>query len=371
MISVVDEIKRLRSGDMRIDYNNNNRYCVVLDEDNGSKTAYYFTTPIYNIKTRRAVDLCFSKTDTSINLLGSNSVITINGNITMKSEYGSCKVLMQEPVTYVSAQKLKCGNSTLHPTTNGLMFSTVSDNITFEIQTEAPIFDIRYNEKYFSVMSEKFRPFITVSCIGAADENGDVIAPAKISYQKIGDKKIIMNVCACDVFSKKIMFEINMYEPKLFQDTTVESNNPTVNNSFGGMAFIGNTRQYGEQWLYSRLDHSKLSELIDRRVLKAVLHIPQYNLSNMPLGVFKAAARFCSFGSNWNNKIPASQSIVTSISNNKYLHIDMTEFLTDDSGRMVYTDGMIVKPQLKGAKFCAIATADNCYTPQIIEINYR
>mgnify|MGYP004526970161 CR=1 FL=1 len=371
MISVVDEIKRLRSGKMRVDYNNNNRYCAVLDEDNGSKTAYYFTTPIYNIKTRRAIDLRFLKTDTAINFFGSNSIVTINNDITMQSDCGSCRVLMQEPVTYVCERKLKCGNSTMYPTTNGLMFSTASDKITFEIQTEAPIFDIRYNEKYFSVMSEKFRPFITVSCIGAADRSGNIIAPAKISYRKSEERKITATVSACDTLAEKIMYEINMYEPKLIQDTTVESNNPTANNSFGSMAFIGNTRQYGEQWLYSRLDHSKLPELIDRRVLKAVLYIPQYNLSNMPLGVFKVAARFCSFGSNWNNKIPASQSIATSESKDRYLNIDITRFLSDDSGRMVYTDGIIVKPQLKEADFCAIATADSCYTPQIVEINYR
>ena len=78
-----------------------------------------------------------------------------------------------------------------------------------------------------------------------------------------------------------MLFEANLYESKQIQDTTVESANPEVNNAFGGTAFIGNTTEFGEQWLYSRPDYSKFSELTDRQIIKAVLHMPKLNRSNV------------------------------------------------------------------------------------------
>ena len=51
MNSVLSEIIRLRCGRTPvIDYHNSNRYCIVVSEDNGTKTAYCFGVPIYNRK---------------------------------------------------------------------------------------------------------------------------------------------------------------------------------------------------------------------------------------------------------------------------------------------------------------------------------
>lgn len=89
-----------------------------------------------------------------------------------------------------------------------------------------------------------------------------------------------------------------MYENKFFQDTTVENLHSTVNNAFGSTGFIGNTALYCEQWLYSRPDFSRMAEVMNKRVNKTVLHMPKYNNSNVELGAYKVASRFCSFGSN-------------------------------------------------------------------------
>ena len=60
MISVFDEIAMLRKdAPIEIDQRNHNRYRVVLDEQDGSKTAYYFSTPIYNNRTGKLVDMRF------------------------------------------------------------------------------------------------------------------------------------------------------------------------------------------------------------------------------------------------------------------------------------------------------------------------
>ncbi|MFR5865719.1 MAG: hypothetical protein ACLUFV_11535 [Acutalibacteraceae bacterium] len=49
---IVGEIKVLRKGvPIRVDHRNANRYRLVLQEENGSSTAYCFSTPIYNLRT--------------------------------------------------------------------------------------------------------------------------------------------------------------------------------------------------------------------------------------------------------------------------------------------------------------------------------
>ena len=60
MQSVLNEILSLRNQrPVVVDYQNRNRYRLVTREDDGSRTAYCFSTPIYNLESRRMVNLSF------------------------------------------------------------------------------------------------------------------------------------------------------------------------------------------------------------------------------------------------------------------------------------------------------------------------
>ena len=375
MVSVLNEITKLRNTKpLALDYSNTNRYRVVLNEPDGSKTAYYFTTPVYNNKTRKAVDLQFHKKTGAFYSIGSNANITYSDKIRMENAEGYCLVNLNRNVSPYSKNQLVCGDGFLSPTTNGFVYRVScqgNKGLSFELEVGKPYMEIRANNKYFSLMSERFRPFVTVSCIGTTNERGVVIAPAKISYQKMTDRKYRCTVSPCSSLGKMVMFEINLYEAKLVQDTTVESANPKTNNAFGSTAFIGNTSEYGEQWLYSRPDFSKLSDLSDNKILKAVVHLPKYNQSNVQLSAFRVAARFCSFGSTWDNKIASANSIADSLARDFYQDIDITTLFTDKFGRLMRSEGIILRPRIKGAGFSAIATGDSYYAPQIYEINYK
>ena len=199
-----------------------------------------------------------------------------------------------------------------------------------------------------------------------------MIAPAKIEYQKLTDKRYRIAVSATSPLAKYVIFEANLYENKLFQDTTVESMNPSTNNAFGGVGFIGNTSLCGEQWLYSRLDYSRIPEIMDKRIQKAVLHIPKFNQSNVELSAYKVSARFCSFGSNWNNKIPGQTPVSDSSSKSGYQSLDITPLLVDPrTGTITQSEGLILKPKIKGGGFSVIATGDSCFAPQIMEVNFK
>ena len=376
MQSILGEIAKLRNGSpIIIDYHNSNRYRVVVQENNGSKTAYYFNTPIYNRRTRKMIDIKFQSNGGTVYLTGSNTNITITNCVLMENAEGSCKFALPQNASLISAQEAHSGNIVLHPTANGVALKCAvnsNEKSSFIVDVGQPFLNVRANDRCFALMKERFRPFVVLSCIGSIDAVGNLIAPAKIEYQKLTDKRYRIAVSATSPLAKHVFIEANLYENKLFQDTTVESMNPSTNNAFGSIGFIGNTSLYGEQWLYSRLDYSKISEIMDKRIQKAVLHMPKFNQSNVQLSAYKVSARFCSFGSNWDNKIPGEIPVSDSSSQRGYQSLDFTSLLVDNRTKTITkSEGFILKPKVKGSGFSAIATGDNYYTPQIFEINFK
>lgn len=376
MQSVLGEISKLRRGSpIIIDYHNSNRYRLVVQESNGTKTAYYFSTPIYSRRTRKMIDVKFQSNGDAIFSTGSNTNITVSRNVLIENAEGSCYIELSQNCNLISSQKVRCGSMVLIPTTNGVAFKCAlktNEKATFTIEVGQPFLNVRANDRCFALMKERFRPFVVFSCIGTVDTSGDVIAPAKIEYQKLTDRRYRIAIFSTSPLAQSVLFEANLYENKLFQDTTVESMNPSTNNAFGSVGFIGNSSAYGEQWLYTRLDYSRIPEIMDKRIQKAVLHMPKLNQSKVEFSAYKVSARFCSFGSNWNNKIPGETPVSDSSSQNGYQSLDFTSLLIDGRTKTITkSEGLILKPKVKGSGFSVIATGDSYLAPQIMEINFR
>ena len=376
MQSVIGEISKLRKGSpIIIDYHNSNRYRLVVQENNGTKTAYYFSTPIYNRRSRKMIDMKFQFNGGAIFSTGSDTNITVSKNVLMENAEGSCSIELPQKCNLISSQEIHCGNITLIPTINGVAFKCslkTNETATFIVDVGQPFLNVRANDKCFALMKERFRPFVVFSCVGSVDATGNVIAPAKMEYQKLTDKRYRIAISSMSPLAQSVLFEANLYENKLFQDTTVESMNPSTNNAFGSVGFIGNSSAYGEQWLYSRLDYSRIPEIMDKRIDKAVLHMPKLNQSKVEFSAYKVSARFCSFGSNWDNKIPGETPVSDSSSQSGYQSLDFPSLLVDVRTKTITkSEGLILKPKIKGTGFSVIATGDSYLAPQIMEINFR
>jgi len=375
--SILNEIRMLRkNGNLNINRKNSNRYRLLVHEEDASNTAYYFSTPIYGLKSRKLIDLRFRKDKDMYFAEGSNTNITVSGNeIIFKNSEGTLIVSWGAQQYFLHNRNLISDITEVYPTLNGVAVKVKhKDNADFRLHicVDKPFMNIRENTKCFALMSEGFIPFMTVSSIGTANSYGKICSPAKVSYHKIDDRSYYVNVTSVSSLHGTFMFEINLYEPKLFQDTTVESKNANENNAFGSTAFIGDSETFGEQWLYSRLDYSKISEVIDREIRKMILHIPRYNDSEVVLAGFEVAQRFCSFGSNWDNKIALARMISESSIKQKYQSIDITDLMVNRRTHSFNkSEGMILRSKVKGSGFTAIATGDNYYTPQILEINFK
>lgn len=376
MISLLHEIASLRGGEpIDIDRKNNNRHCVLSREKDGTKTAYCFSTPVYNTRSRKVVNFLFEKKDRVGYTVGSNANITVAKSVFLENDDGFCRVVLNKIPGFIFPREIQYGKDSLFPTLNGIMYKAFVQKekaISFEIEVSSPYAEILANNKFFSWMREPFKPFVTVSCIGAADGKGQIIAPAILSHKRIGERKYELTVTSCSPLGDYVLFEINLYEQKLFQDTTVESANPKTNNVFGGTAFVGHTSAFGEQWLYARPELSRLFDLMDKHIHKAVLHLPKLNDANVPMQAYELSSRFCSFGSNWENKkMPATMSGI-SMDVGHYQCVDVTRFMVDArTNRFTSTQGWILKTKNKNSGFTVLATADSYYMPQILEINYN
>ena len=373
---IIGEIRSLRKGKpIQVDYRNSNRYRLVLQEENGSCTAYCFSTPIYNSRTGKILDFAFHKNGDVCYSIGSNSNITVSDDVLIENAEGYCRASLSGKPVCNTTGELRTGQEVLYPTANGVAYKVkCSSDIPYRLRLSVgqPFLQIRENRKYFALMSEEFKPYVSVSCIGTVNAGGQVIAPAEITYEKVNDWEYILNLKPCNSSAEYILFEVNLYEAKLFQDTTVESENSGMNNAFGGTAFIGNTKMYGEQWLYSRVDYSKIPEMMDRRVMNVILHLPKLGGADAKLSAYEVSARFCSFGSNWDNKIALAAFETDSQGNNGYADLDITHLMTErGSGFIKRSEGLILRTKVKGSGFTAIATGDSYYAPQILEINFR
>lgn len=350
-MSVLEMIRTLRGGqDFMVDTKNRNRYCVRVKEPYGG-TAYCFSTPIYELQSRKLVNLQFTPTLEGEVFQGSHGCITVKGNqVVLKNDNGEVRMTLPR-------------NMQLRPTLNGVAVTVATSVkkpfVKVKLRVDKPFLQVRANEKYFAFMQEEFRPFASLSAL----------CLSKVTYEKLED-----GLYEVTVFGKgaaPVCFEINLYEPKLFQDTTVESRHPEENNAFGSMAFLGRTEEFGEQWLYSRPDFSKISEFYRVPVQQVLLHLPRYGLEEIGLSVFVPQARFCSFGSNWNNKIPSAVAEATLVARKEYYTIDITPLVVDGPERSLrHVEGLILKPSTAGGGFAAVATGDNYDRPQILEIRY-
>ncbi len=374
--SIIEEIKKTGGNQEPIlDRQNYNRYMVITKEKDHSKTAYCFSVPIRYAKSKEMIDFNFSYEKNQVCFQGSNAKIFIPNEACFKDEYGSCFLIAPGKIVKKTHRVLYLetddGIGEIKPTTNGLLYKIPLQNKTFlqlELIINQKYAGIKSNGKYLSIMREKFVPYITISCVGVLNHKHSLIAPCEIKLLSEKNGKIIFSIEKTLSTSGFILFEINPHEKKLFQDTTVESNNPKSNNAFGGIAFLGKTDFYGEQWLYSRLEFSNLRQLYEKKLKKIELFLPDLNHSNNNLVVNKISDRFCSFGSNWDNKINVAERICDSQSISDYNCFDLTGFI--DNHHSTYNFLIRNKETQKSKKLAITSTGDSYYYPQILKINY-
>ena len=367
----INEIRFLRNNEsFLVDTKNKNRYRIMV-KDGLKHTAYCFGTPIYNINSRKLVNLVFENMKNGYIFRGTNATVTVCGHrCVLENKEGKTILLLDDSPNIYGYESNNRKQLTAIPTMNGLRFVVNGSSMKFTMNVKCDQHGIRFNSGCFSIMKEEFRPFMSIATMYASDGNG-TYAPVEMRYLEKAAQCYEIEIFH-GLRGGSFMFEVNLYEPKLFQDTTVESLHPDKNNAFGSVGFIGKTAQYGEQWLYSRPDFSKIPDLSSDRIEQVLLHIPILNRSVENIDVYIPQKRFCSFGSTWNKRINGSGKVASSNNRGRYLSIDVTSMFTDKFDQtLTYNEGLILKKPKGKNNFITISTGD-CYSaPQILEIKFK
>ena len=270
-----------------------------------------------------------------------------------------------------SGKLLKSKDFVIYPTLNGVLVKSFikTNRLPLTLQSYGST-TVKSNSKYFAFMSGKFEPQFTINAMYAEDDYGGVFFNAELTAKKRAD-----SVYEVEAFSRKdatkVVYEMNLYEPKLIQDTTVESRRPNENNVYGSISFMGKSPECGMQYLYSRVDVSKLGKIKDSEFDAVKLYIPYYMTTGASLRLHTPFKRFCSFGSNWSNKIQSTDIHINSNIQKGFFVFDLSTHLLDKRGRLKANEGIVIRPCVADERFSIIATADNYFTPQILQFNYK
>ncbi|MBO5967054.1 MAG: DNRLRE domain-containing protein [Clostridia bacterium] len=363
MKNVLEEIRYLRGNkDFTIDRCNQNRHCVLVAE-NGGKTSYYFSAPLYHCTTKKLVTPKIWKTSDGYEIRGTNGTVKIEDrSLIFENQDG--KVIVEMMNTNIRA------NQNLYATLNGAYFRLSQREIRFIVRIESDKEkSVLFNAKCLAWMKGTFTPFFSVAAMYAQTHQGELL-PICIEWNQ-HEKNTVEGRILGTEDTEFLCFEANLYEPKLFQDTTVEQKSPDQNNVYAPIGFVGNTEQLGKQWLYSRPDIFQISEESSGLVEQARLYIPKFYGNAEDLKLYVPQKRFCSFGTTWNNQVDQMEKKCSIRENERYLSIDVTNLFSDSKYHfLIANEGMILKGSSPN-HYVAIATAD-CYShPQILEIQWK
>ncbi len=348
------------------------KYAIMSQSVLGVKKAYYFTTPVFNqanflVKPEfEKHGDCYYYRDSGgglIRIYKDHMILSKDSDHISLTWNNKKSIFLSNARAY-----LKTEDMMFFPTFNGIIIKHHGNKAKLTVTTSLP-YDVRENSKYFAFMKSKFEPIITLNSMFAENRYTDVFYGTVLHSRKITDTSFELEISSNSTEAFQLTYDIGLYEPKLTQDTTVESEHPQENNSYGNTAFLGNSTYYGTQILYSRIDESKINLPKNCKLDTVKLHIPYYTLNGTDFRISVPTKRFCSFGSTWNDRIPYSKTATSGTKNNGYISFDISKYVISKQGEWKPNEGFVL--QSLGNHFSIIGTGDNDYTPQIIEITYR
>ena len=373
MLSVTNTIRSI-SGERIADVVKKNRYCMV-HKDFPNKL-YCFSTPVFRKDNGNMVGEYFTYKDQCYTFRGSDGLIRIfrdaihfirNSEI-VKLYFSKA----QEFVLSSGGKVLRSKDLMICPTFNGLVVKALfggCSQISFKVNTEAKT-TLQNNSKYLALMKSEFEPLFTLNAMYAEDKYGRTFYNASLSVNKNSDATYQLTIDS-KAEAYRVVYEMNLYEPKLLQDTTVESRRPQENNVYGSTAFLGKSPDCDAQFLYSRIDMSKIAGIEKSAIEGIKLYVPYYMISESQFRLEAPVKRFCSFGSNWNNRIPSTDLHIQSNIKNEYLVFDLSSYLLSPNGKIKANEGIVIRSGSAEERFSIIATADNYFSPQILEIQSK
>ena len=351
-MNAVKEIKKISGKEPEILTDEWRNPYRILTCENGTKTAYIFSVPVFAYDTYSLISEEWEKIDGFRYSRGINS----------KNVYKGRKITLENFIDFAEIRTGKGQDCVVKPGMNGINIFSDSSELCFELKTGYP-YPVKENGLSFALMEAKHLPFLTVTPFLSETRDGRFV-PAFIDTREWGERGYSFRIYSGEK-QVRLSAEINLYLPKTVFDTTVEAENPDRNNVYGSYALIGKTDRFGEQRLLLRLNNTEVMLNGLGNVLKAELYIPKFGIYKGELGAYKISEPWCTFNTCWSD-MPALGREATALTEvNGYLKADITGMLCFHPNY-----GIILKSIEKNS-LCAVSTADSCDHPLIIKIQYE
>lgn len=350
-----------------------NRHKIIV-RDNGYDSEYLFSAPVIEQDTGKIVSMRFEHSgDDSFKLKGTNCTIYIQPKGVLFDGNGQrVRVSWGKNHEWVLENNVLISEDiSLFATTNGVLVQqNIEENSSANIFITSSHYEntIRANSKYFALMKEKHVPSFIVSTICFKNKRSELFSSV-VKNQKENDR-YKLSILGAPSMQGDVFYEINMYEHKLLQDTTVELIRPTENNAFGSVAFVGTSQSFGEQRLYMKFDYSMLGDINTKKLKSIRLFIPSMGDITKEIEVCEMNFRFCSFGSTWSNKIMHGSKIAKVSKLNTYYCIELTDQMIDSNGNLKFSNGIMIRIPQQDNGYTIMFTGDSCVNSPIIEIEY-
>lgn len=357
------------SSALDVDMQQSNRYCIRLNTPNG-KEAYYFASPIYNAYSRKLVRRLFLQSGSEFRFCGSNCSVTVTGTqISLRQGDRSLTLTFRrQQLWQLRDGHLESADYAVYPTCNGICLGGKVETLRFGYSARVSHRSVRISQNCLCWMEQQFKPAVVVSALTAEGAGKNV--PLRVRLEQTSESAGTVFFETTDPVFRRGWLEIDFYEPKLIQDTPVSGRFPKENNAFGPVAWIGKSAFYGTQWLYTRLDVSKIQELRSAHIREMKLYLPRLSGGTAAPELYGLTARFCSFGSNWDNKVGQAEGGQAVTVTPHYLCLDLTRFYTNRA-RLTESVGTVLTPSRTWEPGChTVATGDCTAMPPILCVKY-
>lgn len=375
MVSVLKTIQAITQKRDISRFQKINRYGVTAKFDK-SKHSFFFSTPIYDTQRSVLIEGRFIPKGNGYFVQGSSAEIFVSDHeINLHTATGKMRIFWKEKQEFVlcdESRLLRSAEMSIYPTFNGVLVrQAIENSVTLFFESNLiQEGEVKANSKFFAYMKGKYEPFLTLGAMYAENANGQRFYGLNVKVKQETSRQMRIEIKSRESNATRCAWEINAYEPKLIQDTTVESNRPTENNVFGNVTHLGRSSEYGTQYLYSRFDFTKLPAESKKNIRKVYWHIPYYAICGQAFEAAMTLKRFCSFGSRWDNKVAYEKTNIRCYRKNGFVTFDLSEYFLDTSGNLLERAGIVLRSSQSDA-FGIFATADNYFTPQIIELEYQ
>lgn len=350
------------------------RHCVTVHERDVT-AAYYFSAPIRTEVGAKLLEMQWNSMPDGVFVHHGTgcSVYVREDSILFRTQSDTVRVRLPGNQGWRSTGMELIGEDTkLTCTLNGIVIHKCEKAGKRFAVTVTPAYlgyGRRANSKCFAIMKHTYQPIFTASALCHTAQDNTVSPLVMETAFDARIKKYRLAFFSTGECDGVMQLELNMYEPKVIQDTTVESAHPDENNAFGSVAFVGNSELFGEQKLYIKFDYPRFSEMKNKHLVSIRLWLPIL-CGSRPLEAYAMHNRFCSFGSTWNKQIKHGGRKLPLTQRQDFCCVDLSDRMIDKQGRLLFSNGLLLQavPGFEG--YCALATGDNYSTPVILECRY-